>query len=134
MKKQIPLTLLYKQLRRNAFRVVVSFKTDWKVDRAWLRLALKEDTLRFVHMSTPTSTHLFPIHQEDLDTVIPYLFASATRREIMLQYADILATPTTLQNTKVVQYFDGHRLTVITREEGKAIFQQAAARKSYVAA
>lgn len=126
-------TSVYKSLRDRCKGVVTSYRSDWKVDRQFLRAALQKKlakqipTVQFIHTATTTGTHIWLIHSIDLDIERPYLFASATPRKIMLDLASLFDSANSFPSLKRIHHYDGKQLRAINRAQAAAIFRKAAA-------
>ena len=127
MKSNVNIVQLYRDLRTRCKGAVKNFKSDWKVDRAFLRASVTLNVpLEFVHVARESGTYIFRIHRSDLDTTIPFLFGTSTPRRIMQDYADMFSDNSTAMHDAVhIHYFDGRRLIKIKRENARSIFQKA---------
>jgi len=137
--RELDLITIYRNLRKNSFSTVMSFRSDWRIDRKALRsVAIKyinKDISRFefVHTSTATATHLWFVRYDRLDIPRPYLFSQATPRETMEDISKIFAPwSKTLPDNAVIQHFDGSDLSIIDKETAYNIFKIASTNKSII--
>ena len=124
---------IYKTLRKNSKRKVTMYRSDWAIDRRALRGMASQytrretTTMEFVHVSTDTGTHLFPVYADRLDISRPYLFGDCTPRETLNSLASMFSNNSqTIQEGSVIQHFDNVRLRVIDKAAAQRIFNDAA--------
>jgi len=126
-------TSVYRSLRQRCKGVVKSYRSDWRVDRRFIKSALNDKRnkklpiVEFVHVATTTGTHMWLVHSVDLDTKKPYLFGQATPRKIMRDIADLLDSDRSFPALKRIHHYDGKQLRAINRSQAAAIFRKAAA-------